>query len=101
VMKAFRLSPDQRAAVQRDASPTSIPTSTMVKVMVVLAVIVIILLISRCSRNDRDQCNSLLSQYGEQSYEYQNCLTNSRSSGSGSRTSGGSFGGFSSGGGHK
>ena len=101
VMKAFRLSADQRAALQRDASPTSIHTSTMVKVMVVLAVIVIILLISRCSRSDRAQCNSLLSQYGEQSYEYQNCLSNSRSSGSGSRTSGGSFGGFSSGGGHK
>jgi hypothetical protein len=38
--------------------------------------------------------------FGEASQEYQSCLNNRRS-GSGYRSGGGAFGGFSSGGGHK
>jgi len=97
VMQAFRLAPEQRAALQRDAAPTSLPGSTIVKVFVVLAIIVLVLLLFRCSGDD---CSDLRSTYGEASTEYQQCLANNRS-GSGYRTSGGSFGGFSSGGGHK
>jgi hypothetical protein len=97
VMQAFRLGPEQRAALQRDASPNSLGAPTLVKLFVVLAIIVVVLLLFRCSGDD---CGELRSTYGEASLEYQNCL-NSNRSGSGFRTSGGSFGGFSSGGGHK
>jgi hypothetical protein len=44
-------------------------------------------------------CEDTRSTFGEASQEYQQCLSNQRSSGG--RTGGGSFGGFSSGGGHK
>lgn len=97
VVKAFRLGPEQRAALQRDASPTALKPSPMVKVFVVLAFIVIVLLINRCSDGGgAADCNELRNTYGEASFEYKNCLNNQRS-----RTGGGSFGGFSSGGGHK
>jgi len=95
VMKAFRLGPEQRAALQRDASPTSMPSGAVVKAVVVIAVIIVILLMARCARGD--DCDQLRSSYGDNSNEYRNCLANN----SGSRTSGGSYGGFSSGGGHK
>ena len=52
-----------------------------------------------CGDADPD-CSALRATYGEASQEYQNCLRN-RGSGSGFRTGGGSFGGYSSGGGHK
>lgn len=96
VVKAFRLPQDQLKALERDAEPTSVHASGLVKFFVVLAVIVVILLIARCSDDDRPDCNQLRQSYGEASYEYQNCLANQRS-----RSSGGSWGGFSSGGGHK
>jgi hypothetical protein len=52
---------------------------------------------SRCSGDD---CDDVKSSFGESSAEYQQCLRNQRSGGL--RSSGGSFGGFSSGGGgHK
>ncbi|MBW8828248.1 MAG: DUF4178 domain-containing protein [Burkholderiales bacterium] len=99
VVKAFRLAPEQRAALQRDATPTATSASTRVKVFVVVAIVIVILLMARCSGSDRSNCDQLRSTYGDTSSEYQNCLSNS---GSGSRTSGGSYGGFSSGGGgHK
>lgn len=99
VVKAFRLAPEQRAALQRDASPGSTSSSTMVKIFVVLAVIAVVLLIARCSRGNREQCEQIRTAYGDTSNEYQNCLANSGSNGY--RTGGGSYGGFSSGGGHK
>ena len=50
---------------------------------------------------DRLRCQPLRDSFGEASAEYQQCLQNNRS-GSGVRTGGGSYGGFSSGGGgHK
>ncbi|HJV63558.1 MAG TPA: DUF4178 domain-containing protein, partial [Albitalea sp.] len=99
VMQAFRLDAGQRAALQCDALPTSFTSvSPLVKLGIVIAVIVLVMLIARCSRDD---CDSLRSTYGEASLEYQKCLASQRSSGSGFRTGGGSFGGFSSGGGHK
>ena len=63
---------------------------------------VLVLMLMRCgSGSSRRDCNSLLSTYGEASQEYQGCLADNRSGSGGYGTSGGSFGGFSTGGGHK
>jgi hypothetical protein len=97
VMKAFRLAPEQRAALQRDAAPTSVSGMTGVKIFIVLVIIVIVLLMARCGRSSGADCDRLRSTYGDTSNEFQNCLAGN----SGSRTSGGAYGGFSSGGGHK
>lgn len=95
VAKAFRLGKEQLAALQRDAGPTSGGFSTLTKVLIVLALIVVMLMIVRCSRDADPRCDQLRSTFGESSLEYRNCLA------SGGRGRGGSFGGFSSGGGHK
>jgi hypothetical protein len=96
VAQAFRLGKDKLAALQRDAGPTSGQFSTLTKVLVVLALVVVMLMIVRCSRNEDTRCDHVRSTFGASSLEYQNCLASS-----GSRGRGGSFGGFSSGGGHK
>jgi hypothetical protein len=56
------------------------------------------LIMFKCDGDDGPNCNELRNTYGEASQEYQNCVRSNRS---GSRTGGGSFGGFSSGGSHK
>lgn len=100
VLKAFRLAPDKSAALQRDATPTSgNAASLLAKVFFWVFVVVVLLMLFRCSGDDRRDCEPLRANYGEASQEYQNCLASNRSSGY--RTGGGSFGGFSSGGGHK
>jgi len=95
VMQAFRLAPEKRAALQRDAALTSLGGGTLAKVFLWMFVLVVVLLLFRCS-DDRPDCDSLRSTYGDASLEYRNCLAQNRG-----RTGGGSFGGFSSGGGHK
>jgi uncharacterized membrane protein YgcG len=100
VVKAFRLAPDKSAALQRDATPTSgNAASLLAKVFFWVFVIVVLLMLFRCSDDNDSNCDSLRQSYGEASQEYQNCLASNRSGGY--RTGGGSFGGFSSGGGHK
>ncbi|MDT9000423.1 DUF4178 domain-containing protein [Paucibacter sp. APW11] len=106
VAKAFRLAPEQRAALTRDAGATDLGaaltgaslTTKIVIALFVMAVLAIILF----SKQD-DGCQDYRRTYGEQSAEYAQCL-NSRGS-NGVRVnggSGGSWGGFSSGGGgHK
>jgi hypothetical protein len=76
VMKAFKLAPEKSAAVQRDALPTALnSSSTLVKIAIWAVIIIVMLLLFRCG---------------------------SGGDGSGYRTGGGSYGGFSSGGGgHK
>ncbi len=76
VMKAFKLASEKSAAVQRDALPTALGgSSTLVKIVIWAVIIIVMLLLFRCG-SDGD--------------------------GSGYRTGGGSYGGFSSGGGgHK
>jgi ribosomal protein L37AE/L43A len=99
VLKAFKLAPEKSAALQRDALPTSGNASGLLaKVFFWAFVVVMLLILFRCD-NDSDNCSALRASYGEASAEYQNCLRSN--SGSGYRTGGGSFGGFSSGGGHK
>jgi len=97
VIKAFQLAPSQRAAMQRDAAPTSFGAGTLAKVFFWVFVLVVVLLLFRCSDDERD-CDALRNTYGDASLEYRNCLAGNRGSG---RTGGGSFGGFSTGGGHK
>jgi len=101
VLQAFRLPPAQRAALQRDALPTTFSGGRFAKIIFWCFVVFLVLLLFRCgSGGGVADCSETRNTFGESSQEYQNCL-NSNRSGSGFRTGGGSFGGFSSGGGHK
>ena len=101
VMKAFRLAPEKSAALQRDALPTSLGGSSLLaKIFLVVFILIVVLLLFRCSSGGSRDCNAARETFGAASSEYQNCL-NSNRSGGGYGTSGGAFGGFSSGGGHK
>jgi hypothetical protein len=95
VSKAFRLAPDKTAALQRDVLPASGSSSLVAKIFFWVFVVVVVLMLIRCS--SRDNCAEVRRVYGNASQEYQTCVNNNRSS----RSGGGSFGGFSSGGGHK
>ncbi len=77
VMKAFGLAPDKRAALQRDALPTSFNGSSLLaKIFLGVFILIVVSMLFRCGgSSDR--------------------------SGGGYGTSGGAYGGFSSGGGHK
>lgn len=97
VRAAFRLAPAQRAALQRDVLPSSGSGGLLAKVFLAMFLIAVILILFRCDDRDSD-CAGLRTTYGENSQQYINCLNSNRG---GIRTSGGSFGGFSSGGGHK
>ena len=66
-----------------------------------IGLIIVMVAISLMSSDDGRDCDSFKTTFGEASNEYQQCLAQARAGGS-SRTRGGSFGGFSSGGGgHK
>ncbi len=75
VMKAFKLGDDQLLALERDATPMASGSSLLFKVLLWVFIIIVVLMVFRCGSNDH--------------------------SGSGFRTGGGSYGGYSSGGGHK
>jgi hypothetical protein len=100
IMKAFRLAPDKSAGFKRDAAPTALKGSLLAKI-IFWAFIVFVLLLFRCGSSGGGpvDCTNTLNTFGQASQEYQNCLNSQRSGGY--RTGGGSFGGFSSGGGHK
>ena len=103
VLTAFKLAPEQRAGLQRDALPTAFSgASLLAKIFFWGFVLIVVLLLFRCGSGGRGagDCDATRATYGAASSEYQNCLNNDRS-GSGYRSSGGAFGGFSSGGGHK
>ena len=97
VLKAFRLAPEKGAALRRDVAPISGNfAGLLAKVFFWGFLIIVLLILFRCDSSG-DNCESLRSSYGDASAEYRNCLANQRSS----RTGGGSYGGYSSGGGHK
>ena len=104
VAKAFGLADDQAQAMRRDVSPLSGDAGGIVRrlgtyLVIGIVVLMLILMFARCSGND---CDNVRSTFGEASAEYQQCLQSNGSGSTGSRTSGGSYGGFSSGGGgHK
>jgi endogenous inhibitor of DNA gyrase (YacG/DUF329 family) len=101
VLEAFRLGPAQRAALQRDASPTTFRNSLLAKIFFWMFIVAVVLMLFRCgSGSGVSDCSETRRTFGESSQEYQNCLSSQRS-GSVVRSGGGSFGGFSSGGGHK
>ena len=102
LLAAFRLGADKRAALQRDALPTAFSAaSKLVKVIFWIFIVVVVLLLFRCGDDGgKSDCNEVRNTFGDASQEYQSCLNNQRS-GSGYRSGGGAFGGFSSGGGHK
>jgi uncharacterized membrane protein YgcG len=100
-MNAFRLGADKRAALQRDALPTTFKGSLLAKIFFWMFIVAVVLMLFRCgSGGGPVDCSETLRTFGASSQEYQNCL-NSQRSGGGARSGGGSFGGFSSGGGHK
>jgi hypothetical protein len=95
VMQAFKLAPDKRASLQRDALPTALGGSNLLQQIVLWSVVILVLLILwRC--DSKDDCDQVRATYGEASTEYRTCRTSSSH-----RSSGGSWGGYSSGGGHK
>ena len=99
VLKAFKLSADKAQALRRDATPfTADKTSLRVKLFVGALFAVFVFMLFRCDSGS-DDCVAVRSSYGEASNEYRNCQASQRSS---SRVGGGSWGGYSSGGGgHK
>jgi hypothetical protein len=102
VAQAFRLGPDKRAGLERDALPTGLgKMSILGKSIFWILLAVLVLFLFRCGDGGGAvDCGETRSTFGEASQEYQNCL-NSQRSGGGYRSGGGAFGGFSSGGGHK
>ncbi len=101
VLGAFRLAPDKRAALQRDALPTTFKGSLLGKIFFWIFIVLLVLLLFRCSGGGGGgDCSETRNTFGDASQEYQNCLNNARSGG-GFRSGGGAFGGFSTGGGHK
>ncbi|HEY2188186.1 MAG TPA: DUF4178 domain-containing protein [Caldimonas sp.] len=102
VLGAFRLAPDKRAALQRDALPTTFSGGgRFAKILLWIFILFIVAVLFRCGGGSAvADCTDTRNTFGEASQEYQNCL-NSRRSGGGYRSGGGAFGGFSTGGGHK
>jgi hypothetical protein len=99
VADGFALPPAQRAALSRDVAPVSGSSGgkglSWKAVVLLILVVIIVSALAECSG---DRCDDVRASFGTDSAEYQQCVA---SRGSGSRTGGGSFGGYSSGGGHK
>ena len=95
VRRAFRLAPDRASAFARDVTPTSSSGSWLAKLFLWGFILSIVVMLFRCD-DDRDDCADTLTRFGAGSVEHQACLARHRS-----RTSGGAWGGFSTGGGHK
>lgn len=100
VMQAFRIDAGQKARFKRDVGSLSSGSTWWWRLLKTqwfwwLVIILIIVMIESCS----DDCGEVKDLYGSASTEYQQCR---RASGSGSHgSSGGSWGGYSSGGFHK
>ena len=102
VVRAFALPRNVLAGLQRDATPLSISrifgSGGIIRFVVwFVLLLILILVLQRCETR---RCDDVRATFGASSYEYQQCL-NSSSSGSSYRGYGGSYGGYSSGGGHK
>lgn len=95
VLRAFRLAPAMGAALKRDSLPTTgNAAGLLAKVFFWVFVIIVLLMLFRCGSDD--DCDEVRAAFGPDSQQYQSCQNNQRS-----RSSGGSYGGFSSGGSHK
>lgn len=108
VARAFKIDAAQARAFARDAQPLGTVASSfgewalnatrqlLTTSGIVILLFVILFLVSRC--DDADDCEPVRQAFGAASNEYQQCLRDERRGGSGR---GGSWGGWSSGGGHK
>ena len=99
VADAFAIAPAARAALQRDVAPTSFKAAGVPKALLIFLVVLgVVMLLAMCSD---DECDQIKNTFGAASADYQQCARN-RGSGSSGRVGGGSYGGWSSGGGgHK
>jgi uncharacterized membrane protein YgcG len=97
---AFRLGADQRAALQRDVKPLSGSGSSSKAGLIVFLLFALFVVLMITRRGDR-VCDEIRQTYGENSNEARQCEQNQGSGGT-ARGYGGSFGGYSTGGGgHK
>ena len=99
IARAFRLAPAAAPALQRSGAGVTLD-SGLLKVGLIIAVVLLVLMLGFCSSSDRD-CGEVRATFGEASNEYRQCLRNAGTGGTGFRGGGGSYGGYSSGGGHK
>ncbi len=99
VAAAFVIAPAARAALQRDVAPfTATGHGSRNAIIAFVVMGGLFALLSRC---DRDDCDEVRQTFGQASTEYQQCARQRATTGV-PRTGGGSFGGYSSGGGgHK
>ncbi len=99
VAAAFVIAPAARAALQRDVAPfTATGHGSRNAIIAFVVMGGLFALLSRC---DRDDCDGVRQTFGQASTEYQQCARQRATTGV-PRTGGGSFGGYSSGGGgHK
>jgi uncharacterized membrane protein YgcG len=96
VADAFRIAPAARAALQRDAAPVSPNAGGAAKGLLLFAIVALVMIVlAQCGN---DGCDEVRNAFGADSNEYRQCQ---HGAGSGVRTGGGSYGGWSSGGGHK
>ncbi|MFN5165794.1 MAG: DUF4178 domain-containing protein [Pseudomonadota bacterium] len=102
VAQAFGLASSTRAALERKPSPDVRPVSDLTgsAVRMVALIIFILVIVSILSQCGDDDCDSVRTTFGANSNEYRQCLAQ-RGSGTSGRVGGGSYGGWSSGGGHK
>lgn len=100
VMDAFGIAPAARAAMQRDAVPTWPVGGVAARALVIcLLIVIVVVVLSQCGE---DECSDLNSAFGKSSPEYRQCRAHAGSGARGPSGSGGSYGGWSSGGGgHK
>ena len=99
VAEAFAVAPGAGVALQRDVTPfTAKGGGSRNAIIIFVAIVIVFALLSRC---DGDHCDTVRQTFGAASTEYKQCARQ-RASGGVPRTGGGSFGGYSSGGGgHK
>lgn len=94
VARAFGLASPTQAALRRDAQPTS-GGGWLAKLFVGMFILAVVFAIARCGSDD---CDEVRATFGEASREYQACRSGT---GAYARSTGGAWGGFSTGGGHK
>lgn len=98
IARAFGLGAPAEAALTRRSAATGVMVdSGLAKVALIIAVVAVVLAVGFCSSNESD-CADVRATFGEASNEYRQCVASARTR---VRTGGGSFGGYSSGGGHK